>query len=159
MQTKQAKWSLFVYDTLRGVWHREDATHALAFAAIGDELYYIDVDRKAVIAENGTDGELEADVKWYAESGIIGYEMIDRKYVSRFNLRMRLGDSAECGLYMMYDSDGIWHYEGLIRGGAMDSFTIPVVPRRCDHFRIRLEGKGDIKLYSIAKILEQGSDV
>lgn len=159
MKGRDDKWNLFVYDTLRGVWHREDATHALAFAAIGDELYYIDVDRKAVIAENGTDGELEGDVKWYAESGIIGYEMIDRKYVSRFTMRMRLGSGAECGMYIMYDSDGIWRYEGLIRGGAMDSFTIPVVPRRCDHFRIRLEGKGDIKLYSIAKILEQGSDV
>ena len=158
MKDAAGAWHLFVYDTMRGVWHREDGTHALAFTAWGDELFFIDVDKNAIIAENGTQGTPEADVEWFAESGMIGYQLIDHKYVSRFNMRMRLAEDAECNMYIMYDSDGVWHYEGTVKGGAMDSFTIPVVPRRCDHFRIKLAGKGDIKLYSISKILEQGSD-
>lgn len=159
MKDAAGAWHLFVYDTMRGVWHREDGTHALAFTAWGDELFYIDADKNAIVAENGTIGTMEDIISWKAESGMIGYEIIDRQYVSRFNIRMRLGEDAECSMYMMYDSDGKWIYEGTVNGGAMDSFVIPVIPRRCDHFRVKLEGKGDIKIYSIAKIIEQGSDV
>jgi hypothetical protein len=57
-----------------------------------------------------------------------------------------------------YDSDGVWLEQGVIYGQGTDSFVIPVIPQRCDHFRVRLSGMGDIKIYSIAKIIEQGSD-
>ena len=32
-------------------------------------------------------------------------------------------------------------------------------PRRCDHMRIRLEGKGMFRLFSAAKIISFGSDM
>ena len=63
------------------------------------------------------------------------------------------------GVILRYDSEGEWISEGAIRGGNVQSFTIPVIPRRCDHMQIRLRGTGDVKIYSIAKILEMGSDV
>ena len=39
---------------------------------------------------------------------------------------------------------------------TMRSFEIPIIPIRCDHMRIRLRGKGDARVYSISKVLEQG---
>jgi hypothetical protein len=149
---------MFVYDTQRGLWHREDSTRAVAFAAWGDELYYIDWDTNCIMAENGTVGALESDVEWMAESGLIGYNLIDHEYISRFNFRMRLMPGSEVRLETEYDSDGVWHDQGVIVGSSTDSFIVPVIPRRCDHFRIRLSGTGDVKIYSIAKIIEQGSD-
>ena len=71
---------------------------------------------------------------------------------------MKLGKGAKCALAIEYDSDGNWIEQGVIYGHGTDSFIIPVIPQRCDHFRIRLSGEGDVKIYSIAKMIEQGSD-
>lgn len=151
-------WHMFVYDTQRGIWHREDNTRATGFAAWGDELFYIDAGKGAIMAENGTVGTPEEQVEWGAVSGLIGYELIDHQYISRFNFRMKLGKGAKCMLAIEYDSDGVWIDQGVIYGHGTDSFVIPVIPQRCDHFRVKLSGVGDIKIYSIAKIIEQGSD-
>ena len=43
--------------------------------------------------------------------------------------------------------------------GSLRTYTIPVPPRRCDHLRYRISGTGDVKIYSIARTVETGSDV
>lgn len=158
MRDAAGAWSLFAYDTQRALWHREDESHAGAFAAWGDALYLLDVDKRQIWDLNGNGAEQEDSVAWSAESGLIGYELIDRKYVSRFNLRMKLGAGAWCRLELEYDSSGSWEDQGTIRGAGVDSFVLPVIPRRCDHFRLRLSGAGAIWIYSMAKYLEQGGD-
>lgn len=156
MRDGDGEWHLFVYDTQRSIWHHEDNAHATCFAAWGDEIFFsVGSD---IYAINGTVGTNEGSVEWSATSGLIGYELVDHQYVSRFNFRMKLGVGARCALSIEYDSDGIWIYQGEIVGRATDSFVIPVIPQRCDHFRVRLSGVGDIKIYSIAKMIEQGSD-
>ncbi|MFR5421452.1 MAG: hypothetical protein ACLTG4_05485 [Oscillospiraceae bacterium] len=35
--------------------------------------------------------------------------------------------------------------------GAKRSFTLPVLPRRCDHFRLRLTGTGAWRLLSLTR--------
>lgn len=159
MQDTQGAWHMFTYDPQRGIWHREDDTHAIGFAAWGQEMYFIDRGRNAIITARGTEGTPEGDVEWVAESGMIGYEMPDRKYVSRFNIRMRLDEGAHLALAIEYDSNGIWVHQGDVSVAGTDAFVFPVIPRRCDHFRIRLTGKGSVRIYSMAKILEQGSDM
>ena len=147
---------LFVYDTLRGLWHRIGNAVPYAFASWGDELYYSY--NNTIVAINGTVGRLYTAKEWYAESGMIGYELVDHQYVSRYNIRMKLAEGAKCTLAIEYDSDGRWIEQGTIHGQGTDSFVIPVIPQRCDHFRIRLSGIGDIRIYSITKMIEQGSD-
>ena len=79
------------------------------------------------------------------------------KYVSRYNFRMRCSGTVK--LYIEYDSSGTWIESGQISVmNRFDTVTIPVKPRRCDHLRFKLEGTGYVKLYSIARILEIGSD-
>ena len=84
---------------------------------------------------------------------------MEQKYVSRFNIRMSLARDAYMDVLVQYDSDGVWHNQGRIQGVGTRTFMLPVRPRRCDHFRIRLEGSGDVRIYSFAKIFESGSDV
>ena len=148
---------MFVYDTMRGVWHRETAVPAVGFAAMDDSLCVLA--GSVILDLNGATGDVyEQQLEWMATSGLIGYEMIDQKYVSRFNIRMRMAQGSQCSLYIQYDSDGVWRHQGTIVQSGTDSFVMPVIPRRCDHFMIRLVGNGDAKIYSIAKIVEQGSD-
>ena len=41
---------------------------------------------------------------------------------------------------------------------GLGTFLLPVRPRRCDHFEVRLQGEGDVCLYSFARVFEKGSD-
>lgn len=159
MKDADGVWSLFVYDTQYKLWHREDERHASAFAVWNDSIYMLDQGNKQIWDLTGGTGEgAEDEIPWMAESGLIGYEMVDHKYVSRFNFRMKLAVGAQCKLEIEYDSDGKWEDWGTIFGSGVNSFVLPVIPRRCDHFRIRISGSGEIWIYSIAKLLEQGSD-
>jgi hypothetical protein len=59
----------------------------------------------------------------------------------------------------MYDSSGYWHDAGEYTGqGLARSFTVPIIPRRCDHMQLRIEGEGEFKLFSLSRVLEKGGD-
>lgn len=159
MKDGAGAWHLFVYDAAKGMWHREDNTHAMCFTVMDDDLYFVDADTKKLLCVRGTAGTPENDLEWMAESGTIGYEYPDKKYLSRYNIRMQVEDGGELRLYCQYDSSGRWEHVGTVRRKGTGTFTVPLIPRRCDHMKLRLEGKGVVRVFSIAKILELGSDV
>ena len=158
MQDDNDNWHMFVCDTEKGLWHREDDTHAIDFCTYNNDLYYIDYDNN-MITVKGSKGKKEDVFDWYIESGIIGYSYPDNKYVSKFNIRMILPKGSKLSMYIKYNSFGAWEHKGTLQGKTLQSFTIPIIPRRCDHFKIRLEGIGDVKILSISKTLEIGSDI
>lgn len=149
--------NLFVYDSSKGMWHREDDLRVDAFCECRGELYGIAGGK--IVAMLGS-GEAEATpVEWMAESGIIGLTTPDMKYVSRLILRLTLPIGASLQVEAEYDSSGEWSPPLSIQGNGTRAFTLPIRPVRCDHMRLRLSGKGPVKLFSITKTIEQGSDV
>ncbi len=158
MKNSGGEWELFTYDLRRSIWMREDGLHAAAFARLGDELYALTGEGE-LLALQGSEGTPEPFVRWEAETGLLTYQLPERKYVSRFNLRLSLEEGAELTVDVMYDSSGEWVRQGSIRMKGTRTVTLPVRPRRCDHLRIRLRGRGEMRLYSLAKILTIGSDV
>ena len=172
MQDASGHFHLFTYDTKNGIWYREDNTKALGFGAVEDELFYIDEEQNTLVAVDGSRGTLEEDPEWMAEFGISGIEYTagsygslarsdinGSHYLSRFDIRMYLEEETNVELEIMYDSDGVWRKQGeTIRGTRMKNRMIPVIPRRCDHLRFRLKGKGEFRIYSISRYLEVGSD-
>lgn len=158
MKDEHGKWSLFVYDTLKGIWIKEDDAQITAFAEKDNDLYMLTAGG-SIFTVKGTAGTPEAlSTEWYAESGIIGFEYPDKKYLSRFNFRMSMTKGSKADFYLQYDSSGIWEHMGHIEGSDLRTFTLPIRPRRCDHLKMRISGSGEFKLYSIARILEVGSD-
>ena len=85
--------------------------------------------------------------------------MPDKKYVSRLVVRMSLGIGTTVKFYAQYDSCGEWELLSSMTGTNLRSFSVPVKPKRCDHFRFKIVGTGDAKIYSITKTIEQGSDL
>ena len=149
------KNELLVYDTARSLWHREDETRALAFCRSLGELYFLDEDGE--IRTVGGRGERDtAPVCWYAETGRFGMDTHDRKRVTRLMLSVWLAFGSRLSIAIEYDSSGEWKRLFDVRGGKLASFTVPIRPARCDHFRLRLEGVGEAKLYSIAQALVKG---
>ena len=101
----------------------------------------------------------EGKIDFMAESGWIGYEKDNKKYLSQMNLRVKQEVGSYLQLFIEYDSSGNWEHVWSVAGKGTKIFTIPVRPKRCDHFRYRLVGKGDVKIYSISKSYEEGSDL
>ena len=156
-------WHFFCYDVKNGLWMHEDNLHAECFACSADELYVQSSNH--LIAINGTTGDLESPPAWYAETGIMYYEQNTKgkgaqmvRYASRYTVRLHMDATAIAALFVEYDSSGVWDYAGTIRVRNTGTVNIPVRPRRCDHLRLRIEGSGDVRIYSIARILEKGSD-
>lgn len=157
MQNAQDVWELFVYDTLKGLWHREDVLHIAQFAALDDELYMLRDDGTLMTAY-GSGGTLEDAVAWSATSGIMTCGLTEKKYISRLNLRMQLPVGSRCDFWIEYDSGGQWVHAGHMEGWGIRTFLLPIRPQRCDHLRFRMTGTGPVKLFSLSRILESGSD-
>lgn len=150
---------IYVYDTDKGVWHKEDERKVRYFARYNNDLYCID-ESNNLFTVRGTDGELEADdVNFFAETGVIGYSTPDSKYVSRLALRLLIPHDGRLNIYIEYDSANVWEFKGCIEGNGLGTFTIPIVPRNCDHFRIRFEGRGACRIFGFSKVMEEGGAV
>ena len=165
MQDSSNDWHLFVYDAKKGLWMHEDNLKVNFFAKVDDELYAMtDTQLRGL---NGLIGTKEADIEWECTTGIMHYERASGdnrsnkktvKYISRFDLRAKMPLGSEMNMYIEYDSSGMWEYAGTMRMNATKMVVFPVKPKRCDHLRINIKGKGDIRLFSIAMNLEKGSD-
>ena len=159
MADTAGKHHLFVYDTGKGLWHKEDDLHADCFCSCQEELYCIEHNTGKIITMLGTGIKDTGKVAWMVQTGIIGTSSPDMKYISRLLLRMSLEVGARVRIYAQYDSIGAWEHLGTVSGMNLRTFQLPILPRRCDHFRLRIEGEGDAKIYSVTKTIEKGSDI
>jgi hypothetical protein len=159
MMDANNQYHLFVYDTLKGMWHREDDTQAVDFCNSRGDLYYLDYATNQIKTVKGTGVTETAAIKWEAVTGVLGTDSPDKKYISRMDVRMSLTAGARVMFFIEYDSSGEWEFLFTMDGINLRTFAVPIRPQRCDHMRLKIIGTGDAKIYSICKTIEQGSDV
>ena len=159
MRDESNAYHLFVYDTLKGMWHREDDTQVVDFCNCRGNLYYIDHEYGQIKTIKATDDKTEPfPIKWEAVTGIIGTDSPDKKYISRMEVRMKLDVGSRVSFYAEYDSNGAYEHLFTMTGKNLQSFAVPIRPQRCDHLRLKITGTGDAKIFSICKTIEWGSD-
>lgn len=149
---------LIELDTSKGIWHitktqKESVTRLAAQDTLG-KVHRASGNIGVFITDEG-----EYKRKWSAESGLLTMSYPGGKYVSNFQIRAELAEDAKVDFAVMYEGDDEWrHLETLC--GATDrsihTFTVRNIPRRCDHYRMRFEGVGKCKIYSICYDIEQG---
>lgn len=157
MQDGKNDWQLFCYDTRRQLWHREDNTHAMDFAAMDDDLFCLTADGK-VLSLLGSRGTAEDPVSWFAETGELQLDTMESRYLRRVEVRLLLAEGAEAHLYVSYDGGASWDDQGKAEGNALRPFTFFFRPKRSHLLRLRLSGRGDCQLYSICGVYQKGSD-
>lgn len=154
---------IYVYDTKRGMWCAEDACGAVDFATADGKLYIAggrgDTDGKYPICVSAPGMTAEADMPWSFTTPRIGYGLPNRKYVSRVLIRLEIGDAALPTVELSRDG-GAWEALSCAArvgtdGARTGSITIPIRPRRCESFRIRVSGVGAYKLTGITKYMEE----
>ena len=158
------EWSLLCCDTARGLWHREDALHVLGFACEGGSLYALAADGKLWAMGREDDpysghAGREAGIAWAGETGEIGLYTADRKFLSRLEVRFAAAAGAFVRLEAQYDGAGAWELLGQWSMEQDKTVTAPIVPRRFASMRLRISGTGDATVYSVSKLLEQGSEL
>lgn len=139
-------WHLFAYDTRSGLWSREDDFHARAFARRGGALYAQDA-RGVWRFGTGSTAQMQSML----ETGDFVSGSPDCKRLLRVQLRLEAEAGASITAAVQYDSDGQWHTLAAVTAGAKRSVNLPVLPRRCDHFRLRLTGTGAWRLLSLTR--------
>ena len=112
-----------------------------------------------IITMLGSGTQDAEEVEWMVETGEIGITSPDMKYISRLTVRMSMDIGSEVRFYAQYDLMDNWEDICVLEGTSLRSFSIPIRPRRCDHMKLRIEGVGNAKIYSITKIIEQGSEL
>ena len=169
MKNKENNFVLMVYDTNKGIWWKQDGTKALGFAAVADELFFVDEVNNTLVSVNGSVGTEEDALDWQADFDLYGVSykrqgnyddprrVRNEKYISQFKIRIALGENAYMKLYMQYNG-GEWELKGQKTGTDLQTFVLPVVPKRCDHVRFRIEGHGACEIYDISRIMEVGGN-
>lgn len=150
---KGGKYHLFVYDAAKGVWHREDNTQARWFTKDGDKLYYIEGNTIKTIT--GDDKEV---VEWSADTSDFSYQTADAKFVSRVSVRAEVPWGSALEVWIDYDSLGVWQRLKSVGGKTKNIINLPLIPRRCDHFKLRFCGYGEAAVHDMTIYLTTGSN-
>ena len=151
------KKHLYVLDTALGLWHREDAIYADSMAEDGDNMYIASSGKVWHVRESDLYKETAA-IPWYAESGLIGLETPDKKYLVKLAVRLEMEVGASVRVSAQYDSSKVWKQVWATVSNSLKTVTVPILPIRCDHMRIRIEGVGACRIYSIVKTFEAAED-
>ena len=158
MEAMNGDKNLFVFDVAKSLWHKEDEDfHVQEFCSCDGELYAIADDKIITMLGSGTPDE--SHVEWMVETGEIGISSPDSKYISRLTLRMSMDIGSEVSIYARYDFNEAWEQVCVLTGDSLRTFSIPIRPKRCDYMKLRIEGVGAAKIYSITKTIEQGSEL
>ena len=171
MTNKENERVLFVYDESKNIWHKENKINIKEFVNHNCNLYFIADDgetKKLYLADainkyGDFFGELsgyflEDDFSWFFETGLWGLDLPDKKYYSNINIRLTGEKNSELNIYFQINSNGEWINKGEFKINKTGSINLSLQTPRCDHLKIKLEGKGDIKIFSISRKIEKGSE-
>lgn len=153
-------WEILVYDAERQCWYKEEEIQAVCFAAHENRLYFLNGEDNClyVAAEDDTYPTTDL-VHWFVRTGKQCSRLPDNKTVSKIQVKATVFRGARLCIELRYDSGNRWekYYEQV--SSQRMCYTIPIIPRRCDHFEIRISGTGDARIHSLSRELEQGSEL
>lgn len=158
MENEEGVRALLVYDTYRRLWHKEDNLNIKAFCRCGGDLYFLSEDEKSSVYSIKSNRYTvpEEKIDWYFETVSQGYTVLGCKYVSSLLIRMECDDDTIADISIQYDGVGTWHRQKTVCG-KVGNVVVPIRPKRCDSFKIRMSGNGNIRIISITKTLEECS--
>lgn len=147
-------WNLFVYDTVHGIWTREDETQAVGFALV-DGTLYLAAGNKIYKLEQEDGSET---VQWSARFEALKEGTLQRKRWKWLRLRICLEDGAWMKVYYTPDNGEKTLAEQLSGAGTY-TVSLPLTPMRCDRLTIDLEAQGRGQVQAMERAFYLGSKV
>ncbi len=137
---------MYVYDPSVHLWHIEESTGVCNYNTKDGVLNVVTNDGDLY----GFTGEGDEVIDSFVEFGDFYLNTGDKKAVSKLNIRLEADEGAEIEIKVKYDSEE-WQTVKVLTATTKRSFYLPFVPRRCDHYRLRFEGKGGYTIYSMSR--------
>ena len=182
LSDNSGQYRLYVYDTMRGIWTSEDDTRFIYMADASNAMYMLSADNNLYVVNkekmytklypandrypddglfpgNSTEAQMEGTYRWYLITGNIGLESPFQKYLKRLDIRLWLDTETHFRIEINYDSSDQWLNVMEYHCTRMRSFNVPIPVQRCDHLRLRISGEGPMKIFNIAKVMEEGGDL
>lgn len=149
-------WGLWVYDTLRGVWLQEDESQGVDFAYNDGKLRFIDGDGHLVCVNPD---ESDEKVAWSATLCRMDETYLNRKCYSKLVLRADLLEDRAWLRVEISCDDGPWKLVYTGHDEHAKTLNIPILPKRCDNFRIRLSGEGKCMIRTLQREFSVNSTI
>lgn len=155
-------WHMYVYDARRSnkmnteLWHKEDSLQMLMTAYGDGKLYYVNADNE--ICTICDDDSYDSNIEWYAESGVIEEQSLDRKKLHKIQFNVELEEGSLFEVYIKYDNAHDWMRVYSLIETEKSTRLIPLRIGRCWHYRYKIHGIGKFKLYGISRTVEYGSE-
>ena len=155
---------LLVLDVERAVWHKEDDVRFRSCCTHDGRLYFVsavktdafDAD-KIYIINPETTTETKKQREWMAVFGDFDENVEGKKIFSKLSIRFIAQPGTVVTIYIRMD-DGGWERIKQFGFTKTGGETIPIVPRRCDRFAIKIVGKGDCEIKSLTRRYRRGSE-
>lgn len=145
------------YDTRYKTWIKEDGTLATDFANALDGLYFLNDAGEIWKVEHAEGCTIEASVPSIAEFGDYYEGSPQKKELVAIQIRAEVPTGSTLTAYIRFDNAATWTELGALTGDKQ-MHRFPMVPQRCDFWRLKLVGTGSWKAFAIAREYSQGSD-
>lgn len=155
MADEDGNWGMYVYDLRLQMWHKEDELH-LKYMTYGDgNLYCIDAAGNLFTIS----GDREEVIPWMLESGDMLEGTVDYKHVKKLQFHLKMKRNSEVNVCVRYDDNVEWEKVQTYRAEFYRTHTVNLIPKRCQSYRYRLEGYGEVALIAMTRRVGQGSDI
>lgn len=150
---KDGKTSLLVFNPEYNLWHREDDTEFVDFARHNDHIYGVTKTDMYMLGDE--DNEDNEAVSWCVVSKKFTLDDFDFKSTNAIFIRLEMNSDTKLRVsYSVDDEDYVCC--GEIEGKGFMTHKIPVRLRKCDSFRVMLEGDGNAVIHDIEMITYTG---
>ena len=131
-----------------------------------DLLYYVDDDEGTLVCVQGDYNLLlsydraaaEPDFEWMFETPDLYADDFGKKYISKIQIALHADDNMEAVVYAQFRNGGAWRELRTLRQLEREHCLIHVHVRRSDYLKLRIEGKGEMRISGIQIDFARGTE-
>lgn len=159
---------LLVYDTDKGLWHKEDDTKMIDCTTYNGVLYWLDETKENIMCPDKADNLLVDNTKyeyqqedcfeWSAETGDLYDSEFNVKNIGKIRIGIKAEKGAKVSLFVQYKDNGEWKKVSEMLYSEKKPRVFAVALRRAEYLRLKLAGTGQVEIYGIDIEHSRGSD-
>ena len=177
---KAIGYELMVLDIDKGLWHKEDSKRMRDACTVNNRLYFIehedaglvcseslfasdyllmgssDISGTVCIANPQNPSESYDTLNSMAIFGPFDEYVEEYKIYSKLSLRLLIYTGTELSVYIKIN-DGEWELVKTFAPAETHGEVIPIIPRRCDRYSIKIEATGNYEVKSLTRRVRKGT--